>query len=64
MKYCKIIETNIVDVSCGRDVVIMQPSNIYGCSLGDNVFVGPFVEIQKRSYGGKKYTHSVTLIYM
>ena len=32
----------------------MQPSNIYGCSLGDDVFVGPFVEIQKNVSIGKK----------
>lgn len=28
-------------------VVIVEPSNVYGCELGDGVFVGPFVEIQK-----------------
>jgi len=35
------------DVSLGSNVVIVEPSNLYGCTLGDNVFVGPFVEIQK-----------------
>lgn len=28
-------------------VTIIQPVNLYGCVLGENVFVGPFVEIQK-----------------
>lgn len=28
-------------------MTIVEPSNIYGCTLGDDVFVGPFVEIQK-----------------
>lgn len=37
----------IVDVVCGVDVVITEPSNIYGCTLGNGVFVGPFVEIQR-----------------
>ena len=37
----------IVDVACGEEVVIVEPSNVYGCSLGDRVFVGPFVEIQR-----------------
>lgn len=37
----------ILDVKCGERVVIVEPANIYGCELGDNVFVGPFVEIQK-----------------
>jgi acetyltransferase-like isoleucine patch superfamily enzyme len=30
-----------------------QLVNIYGCELGDGVFVGPFVEIQKDSNIGK-----------
>lgn len=37
----------IVDVVCGEGVVIVEPSNVYGCTLGDGVFVGPFVEIQR-----------------
>jgi len=37
----------IKDVICGTGVTIVEPSNVYGCKLGDNVFVGPFVEIQK-----------------
>jgi acetyltransferase-like isoleucine patch superfamily enzyme len=37
----------IVDVTCGRNVTIVEPANVYGCMLGDDVFVGPFVEIQK-----------------
>ena len=38
---------NVIDVQCGHRVKIIQPSNLYGCKLGDNCFVGPFVEIQK-----------------
>jgi acetyltransferase-like isoleucine patch superfamily enzyme len=53
MEDCKIIEASIVDVSCGRGVIIMHPSNLYGCTLDDNVFVGPFVEIQKGARVGK-----------
>lgn len=37
----------IRDVTMGNDVTIVQPSNLYECELGDEVFVGPFVEIQK-----------------
>jgi acetyltransferase-like isoleucine patch superfamily enzyme len=37
----------IVDVRCGEGVTIIEPVNVYGCELGDGVFVGPFVEIQK-----------------
>ena len=34
------------DVKCGKNVTIVNPCNIYGCKLGDEVFIGPFVEIQ------------------
>jgi acetyltransferase-like isoleucine patch superfamily enzyme len=40
-------KVGIADVRFGKNVVVVQPSNLYGCSLGDDVFVGPFVEIQK-----------------
>ncbi|AXI54104.1 UDP-3-O-(3-hydroxymyristoyl)glucosamine N-acyltransferase [Sulfitobacter sp. JL08] len=36
----------IRDVTCGSDVTIVEPANVYDCTLGDGVFVGPFVEIQ------------------
>ena len=35
------------DVACGRNVRIVEPANVYECALGDDCFVGPFVEIQK-----------------
>lgn len=34
-------------MTCASNVVIVQPANVYDCFLGDDVFVGPFVEIQK-----------------
>lgn len=44
----KIEESRITNLQrIGLNVKIVQPVNIYGCSLGDNCFVGPFVEIQK-----------------
>lgn len=43
----KIINCDIRDVTTGDNVIIMVPANIYECELQDNVFVGPFVEIQK-----------------
>jgi UDP-3-O-[3-hydroxymyristoyl] glucosamine N-acyltransferase len=43
----KIRSAGIRDVTFGREVVVVEPSNLYECILGDNVFVGPFVEIQK-----------------
>jgi acetyltransferase-like isoleucine patch superfamily enzyme len=35
------------DVHFGADVTVVEPANIYECTLGDGVFVGPFCEIQK-----------------
>lgn len=35
------------NVNIGGGVVISHFTNIYGCELGNEVFVGPFVEIQK-----------------
>ncbi len=40
-------DSQIIDVEFGTGVKIIKPSNIYGCKLSDDVFVGPFVEIQK-----------------
>ncbi len=40
-------------VKTGKNVVIMQPSNLYECKLGDDCFVGPFTEIQKGVVIGK-----------
>ena len=42
----KILNSKIDDVTFGKDVTIVEPVNLYGCKLSDNVFVGPFVEIQ------------------
>jgi UDP-2-acetamido-3-amino-2,3-dideoxy-glucuronate N-acetyltransferase len=36
----------LVDVDFGRGVVVMPFTNLYGCRIGDETRVGPFVEIQ------------------
>ncbi len=41
------------NVKCGNNVSISHFTNLYGCELGDNVFVGPFVEIQSNVKIGK-----------
>jgi acetyltransferase-like isoleucine patch superfamily enzyme len=43
----KIKEAGIVNVKFGDNVTVVNPVNLYGCAIGSNVFVGPFVEIQK-----------------
>jgi acetyltransferase-like isoleucine patch superfamily enzyme len=35
------------DVIFGKNVKVVLPVNLYGCKIGDNVFIGPFTEIQK-----------------
>ena len=36
----------IKNVVFGANVTVIEPSNLYGCNIGNDVFVGPFVEIQ------------------
>jgi acetyltransferase-like isoleucine patch superfamily enzyme len=50
----EIRKISIRDVKFGVNVTIIDPVNLYGCSIGDNVFIGPFVEIQKNSSIGNK----------
>lgn len=44
---CKFYECGIRDVTYGDSVTIVKPVNLYECTIGNNCFVGPFVEIQK-----------------
>ena len=44
---------SIKDVSFGSNVTIVEPVNLYGCSIGNDSFVGPFVEIQKNTTIGR-----------
>ena len=43
----RIFTAQLRDVTTGEDVTVVEPSNLYECTLGDHVFVGPFCEIQK-----------------
>lgn len=43
----ELLEARIVDVAFGEGVRVMKPVNLYGCTIGDGCFVGPFVEIQR-----------------
>jgi acetyltransferase-like isoleucine patch superfamily enzyme len=47
-------DSKIINVKCGSGVKIIKPSNLYDCSLGDDVFVGPFVEIQSNATIGSR----------
>ncbi len=37
----------IRNVSFGNNVTVVEPVNLYECQIGDDSFIGPFVEIQK-----------------
>jgi acetyltransferase-like isoleucine patch superfamily enzyme len=50
----EIRNAGIIDVTFGENVTVVQPVNLYGCSIGDASFVGPFVEIQKGATIGKR----------
>jgi len=43
----RLLLAGIVDVRFGERVKVVQPVNMYGCAIGDDCFVGPFVEIQR-----------------
>jgi acetyltransferase-like isoleucine patch superfamily enzyme len=43
-----------VDVKFGANVTVIEPTNLYGCEIGDETFIGPFVEIQKGATIGKR----------
>lgn len=40
--------------SVGKDVHVIEPTNVYGSVVGDNVFIGPFCEIQPDTYIGNR----------
>ena len=43
----RVLQATIREVRTGRNVTLVEPANIYECSIGDDSFVGPFVEIQR-----------------
>lgn len=42
-----IKSSGIRNVTFGKGVTVVEPVNLYECSIGDECFIGPFVEIQK-----------------
>jgi len=49
-----IHESSIRDVTFGTDVTVVQPVNLYECIIGEDSFIGPFVEVQKGVEVGKR----------
>jgi acetyltransferase-like isoleucine patch superfamily enzyme len=44
----------IRDVEFGKNVTVVNPVNLYECSIDDDCFIGPFVEIQRDVKIGKR----------
>ena len=49
----KLLQSKITNVNFGENITIIEPVNIYGCTINDNCFIGPFTEIQKDVSIGK-----------
>ena len=47
-------DIGIVDVKFGKNVSVVRPTNLYGCTIGDDCFIGPFVEIQSNVVIGNR----------
>ena len=43
----KRINSSVRDVVFGDSCIVIEPSNLYECTIGDGCFIGPFVEIQR-----------------
>ena len=40
-------QAQVKDVRFGDNVTIVEPCNLYGCTIGSHSFIGPFTEIQR-----------------
>ncbi|MBV8376386.1 MAG: N-acetyltransferase [Verrucomicrobia bacterium] len=49
-----IRKAGIAEVKFGQGVTVVEPVNLYGCSIADECFIGPFVEIQRGVVIGKR----------
>ena len=59
----KVFKSGAVDVKFGSNVKYVEPVNLYGCKIGNDVFIGPFVEIQKNvSIGDRTKVQSHSFI--
>lgn len=47
-------QAEIKNASFGRNVKVIRPVNLYGCVIGDDCFIGPFVEIQRGARVGAR----------
>ena len=49
MKNLKLTKSKISRIKLGKNCKIIEPVNLYGCTIGKSAFIGPFVEIQRNA---------------
>jgi acetyltransferase-like isoleucine patch superfamily enzyme len=49
-----LLKVQIKNVRFGEQVKVVEPVNLYDCSIDSNCFIGPFVEIQNSVSIGKR----------
>jgi acetyltransferase-like isoleucine patch superfamily enzyme len=54
MNQPQTLQAQVRDVVFGMGVKIVEPVNLYGCHIGDDCFIGPFVEVQQKVVIGKR----------
>jgi len=50
----ELLHAGIRDVRFGARVKVIEPCNLYGCTIADDCFIGPFTEIQKDAVIGAR----------
>ena len=50
----RYFDAGIRDVAFGERVTVVRPANLYECEIGDDCFIGPFVEVQRGVAIGRK----------
>jgi acetyltransferase-like isoleucine patch superfamily enzyme len=50
----ELFQVGIRDVTFGARVSVVEPCNLYECSIGDECFIGPFTEIQNGAVVGAR----------
>jgi len=54
MNQPRLLRSQIRDVQFGVNVTVVEPVNLYECTIGDDCFIGPFVEIQRNVVIGNR----------
>ena len=54
MNHPLFIQSQVKETVFGANVKIVEPVNIYGCTIADDCFIGPFTEIQKNAVIGRR----------